>query len=131
MPKAAEPWSLTSLREKLIKIGAKVVSHGRYGHLPNGRGRRVATDVSGYPDAYRPAADAADASMRSFGLERRRPGWERRVLMRANDEVPAPQDRVAMAFSVQGGRSRANLVATEARRGPKWRHNLGNPGNVG
>jgi len=30
MPKAAEPWSLTSLREKLIKIGAKVVSHGRY-----------------------------------------------------------------------------------------------------
>ncbi len=28
--KAAEPWSLTSWREKLIKIGAKVVSHGRY-----------------------------------------------------------------------------------------------------
>src|SRR5271163_2930376 len=30
LPKAAEPWSLTSLREKLIKIGVKVVSHGRY-----------------------------------------------------------------------------------------------------
>ena len=30
MPKAAKPWSLTSLREKLIKIGSKVVSHGRY-----------------------------------------------------------------------------------------------------
>jgi DDE family transposase len=30
MPKTAEPWSLTSLRKKLIKIGAKVVSHGRY-----------------------------------------------------------------------------------------------------
>jgi len=30
MPKPAEPWSLTSLREKLIKIGAKLVSHGRY-----------------------------------------------------------------------------------------------------
>jgi len=30
MPKTAQPWSLTSLREKLIKIGAKVVSHGRY-----------------------------------------------------------------------------------------------------
>ena len=30
MPKTAEPWSLTSLREKLIKIGAKVLSHGRY-----------------------------------------------------------------------------------------------------
>jgi hypothetical protein len=30
IPKTSEPWSLTSLREKLIKIGAKVVSHGRY-----------------------------------------------------------------------------------------------------
>ena len=30
IPKTAEPWSLTSLREKLIKIGEKVVSHGRY-----------------------------------------------------------------------------------------------------
>ena len=30
MPKTVETWSLTSLREKLIKIGAKVVSHGRY-----------------------------------------------------------------------------------------------------
>jgi Transposase DDE domain group 1 len=30
MPRTAQPWSLTSLREKLIKIGAKVVSHGRY-----------------------------------------------------------------------------------------------------
>ena len=30
MPKTAKRWSLTSLREKLIKIGAKVVRHGRY-----------------------------------------------------------------------------------------------------
>ena len=29
-PKTAEPWSLTSLREQPIKIGAKVVIHGRY-----------------------------------------------------------------------------------------------------
>ena len=29
-PEAIADWSLTSLREKLIKIGAKVVSHGRY-----------------------------------------------------------------------------------------------------
>ncbi len=25
-----EHWSLTTLREKLVKIGAKVVGHGRY-----------------------------------------------------------------------------------------------------
>jgi len=30
LPKEVEHWSLTTLREKLVKIGAKVVKHGRY-----------------------------------------------------------------------------------------------------
>ena len=30
LPKDVEHWSLTTLREKLIKIGAKVVRHSRY-----------------------------------------------------------------------------------------------------
>ena len=30
LPDAVEQWSGTSLREKLIKIGAKIVRHGRY-----------------------------------------------------------------------------------------------------
>jgi hypothetical protein len=30
LPEPIRDWSLTSLREKLIKIVAKVVSHGRY-----------------------------------------------------------------------------------------------------
>ena len=30
LPKEVEHWSLTTLREKLVKIGAKVVRHGRY-----------------------------------------------------------------------------------------------------
>ncbi len=30
IPDAVEQWSLTTLREKLIKIGAKIVRHGRY-----------------------------------------------------------------------------------------------------
>ena len=30
LPKAVEHWSLTTVREKLVKIGAKVVRHGRY-----------------------------------------------------------------------------------------------------
>jgi len=29
-PESIKEWSLTSLKEKLIKIGAKVVNHGRY-----------------------------------------------------------------------------------------------------
>jgi hypothetical protein len=30
LPKEVEHWLLTALREKLVKIGAKVASHGRY-----------------------------------------------------------------------------------------------------
>ena len=30
LPNEVEHWSLTTLREKLVKIGAKVVRHGRY-----------------------------------------------------------------------------------------------------
>jgi hypothetical protein len=30
LPKELEHWSLTTIREKLVKIGAKVVTQGRY-----------------------------------------------------------------------------------------------------
>ena len=30
MPQEIEHWSLTTLREKLVKIGAKIASRGRY-----------------------------------------------------------------------------------------------------
>ena len=30
MPRSVKHWSLTTLREKLIKIGAKVVRHAKY-----------------------------------------------------------------------------------------------------
>jgi hypothetical protein len=30
LPQEVEHWSLTTLREKLVKIGAKIVRHGRY-----------------------------------------------------------------------------------------------------
>ena len=51
-----EPWPLASLPEKLIKIGAKVVSHGRYVsfQMPEGRGAPSENLV-----AHRPVADGA------------------------------------------------------------------------
>ena len=61
MPKAAEPWSLTSF-EKLIKIGAGCPPWA-VRHVPDGRGRGVASDVRRNPGADRPAAGAARASM--------------------------------------------------------------------
>jgi hypothetical protein len=45
-PEPIKDWSLTSLKEKLIKIGAKVVSHGRY-VIPDGRGRHRTANVPG------------------------------------------------------------------------------------
>jgi hypothetical protein len=30
LPEAVSHWSLTSLRERLVKIGARIVGHGRY-----------------------------------------------------------------------------------------------------
>jgi Transposase DDE domain group 1 len=54
LPKVVEPWSLTNLREKLIKIGAKVVSHGRYVTFQMAEGLGVATDVPGNPVTDRP-----------------------------------------------------------------------------
>ena len=30
LPEAVAQWSLTTLREKLVKIGARIVRHGRY-----------------------------------------------------------------------------------------------------
>jgi hypothetical protein len=49
-----EDWSLTSLKEKLIKIGAKVVSHGRFCRLSDGRGRHPTAHVTGDFAADRP-----------------------------------------------------------------------------
>jgi Transposase DDE domain group 1 len=47
MPKAEEPWSLTSLRDKLIKIGAKAVHH------PTRRFASPAADIGFAPDSGR------------------------------------------------------------------------------
>ena len=30
LPEAIKHWSLTSLRQKLVKIGARIIGHGRY-----------------------------------------------------------------------------------------------------
>jgi hypothetical protein len=63
MPKAAEPWSLTSLREKLIKIGAKVVSHGRYVTFQMTE-VAVSRDMFRNLVAHRPAPGTTRARMR-------------------------------------------------------------------
>jgi hypothetical protein len=64
MPEAAEPWSLTSLREKLIKIGAKVVSHGRYVAFQMAEVAVPRQIVRRHPAAHRATARTASTSVR-------------------------------------------------------------------
>jgi hypothetical protein len=89
--RAAEPWSLTSLLEKLIKIGAEVVSHGRYVTLPDGRGRGPTTDVPGNFVADRPVADPARASMRSAGIRCDKRRQQKCATKQAKLRVSAPR----------------------------------------
>jgi Transposase DDE domain group 1 len=58
-PKPMKDWSLTSLREKLIKIGAKVISHGRYVAFQMAEGRATTARLCGRPALDRRASFAA------------------------------------------------------------------------
>ena len=54
LPDDIEKWSLTSLRERLVKLGAKLVAHGRYmafqmaeGAVPGDLFRRILQMIDG------------------------------------------------------------------------------------
>ena len=58
LPDEIEHWSLTTLREKLVKIGAKVVRHGRYVTFQLAEvavPRRLFADILRLIDELRPA----------------------------------------------------------------------------
>jgi len=63
-PEPIEDWSLTSLREKLIKIGAKVVSHGRYVAF---QAEEVAIPVNLFGDILRLIAELRPPLLLSTG----------------------------------------------------------------
>ncbi len=63
LPKEVEQWCLTTLREKLVKIGAKAVAHARYAvfqmadiAVPRNLMRRILENIA---DLRRPADPAA------------------------------------------------------------------------
>ena len=76
MPKAAEPRSLTSLREKLVKIGAKVVGDG-----PHATFQMAAVVVLMLPTfcGWSPAAGTDRAGMGARG--QMGPGYNGRVAL--------------------------------------------------
>ena len=132
MPKAAEPWSLTSLREKLIKIGAKVVSHGRYITFQMAE---VAVSRQMFQEilvADRPPAGTARASMRSpAGRMSDRQRRQRYALIKAKARVPAPRARQSSDFARQGSRPRRHLLCLVAQKRDHGPGRYRNPENVG
>src|ERR1700736_6803496 len=131
MPKTAEPWSLTSLREKLIKIGAKVVSHGRYVTFQMAEVAVPRQDVPGNPVADRPAAGTARAGMTNAGGRCNRRHQPKCAPMRTQQHVSAPrrgQLAVLTACCAHGARF---AVAQDARRDDPGLATARNLGNVG
>jgi hypothetical protein len=114
MPKTVEPLSLSSLYEKLIKIGA---NQGRepwpLHHIQLAEIAVFAADVQGNPDADRPDAGTGRASVRGRWIACDRQRQQRCALMKAQREVPAPRGRQPMASATHGlRRGRSSLTWT-------------------
>jgi hypothetical protein len=62
-------WSVTSLRERLIKFGAKVVSHGRCVTFQLTEVAVSRQTFQGCPDIHRQAVGAARPGMRGVGAK--------------------------------------------------------------
>ena len=87
MPKAAEPGSLTSLREKADQDRRQDRQPWPLRHLPIGRGRGVAADVPGNLDADRPTAGTAGARVSVLGSQYDGQRQERYALTKAKQPV--------------------------------------------
>ena len=105
LPDAVEQWSLTSLREKLIKIGAKIVRHGRYVTfqmaevvIPRDLCRR-------HPAPHRPAQTAASPGM-SDGTP---------FLRVAADRIGAPGSPAKMPFRATNAAKWSSIIRISAK----------------
>jgi hypothetical protein len=125
MPKTAEPWSLTSLREKLIKIGAKVVSHGRYVTFQMAEVAVPRHMFRENPVADRPAAGTARASMRAAAVRYDRRRRQRCALMQAKQHVLATWSRRLVVSAAPRLRGLGFTLAQDARRGDPGQQSTG------
>ena len=114
-PEPIADWSLTSLREKLIKIGAKVVSHGRY----------VAFQMAevAIPRALFAEILSRIAALRSPPHAHERPGQRHR--RRKHGRI-VPNDLIIGSFSRSGARPRGLRL-----RKPRCAHSTAESGRNG
>lgn len=78
--------SLTSLQEKLVKIGAKVVRHAPLGRLLDGRGVAVPRTVRAFPETDRRAATTTGFGIGLNGAAASSP-QEERVCIRGKSQM--------------------------------------------
>jgi hypothetical protein len=94
-PKPMKYWSLTSLREKLIKIGAKVIRPRSLRRVSNGPGRAITARLCGRPALDRRASFAAGLRaevMRSSAIAAIARQRERCALTSAKSALAARND---------------------------------------
>jgi len=131
MPTTAEPWSLTSLREKLVKIGAKIVSHGRYTSFQMAEVAVPRQDVPGDPDVDCPTAGAARTSVTGRSGQMR---WAATPKVRLDAGKETRFDFAnpsASPFWLSAERLRSNSVEAHLAESENRTQLTGNPENVG
>jgi Transposase DDE domain group 1 len=129
MPKTAEPWSLTSLREKLIKIGAKVVSHDLC-DIPDGRSRGVVADFRRNPLADRPVAGTARGGMKGLGDGEALITMGEVRLTEGKATSSSAANKAILGYAPHGIRV-ADACCAGGPKSETMAHGAGNLGNVG
>ena len=127
LPREIESWSLTTLREKLIKIGARIVRHGRYVVFQLAEAGTVRRDPA--PDRSAAAALTTAPGMSIARNDRWRPS-RRGASMLDRDRPKAAVKRAASLIMRLGAMSRAGSCrrrlaerdVTTQRRPPKDGH---------
>jgi hypothetical protein len=120
MPKAAELWSLTILREKRIKIGAKVVNHGRYTKFQMAEvavSRQMFSEIRSLIARLRAPTRAG---MRANGITCGRRRQRRCALMQLEQPGLASQRAQPAALSASCARRALLPIAQVVQKGRSW-----------
>ena len=125
------PWSLTSLREKLIKIGAKVVSHGRYVTFQMAEVAVPRQMFARNPLADRPAAGAAGTGMTGRSGQIRQTTTAEVCLHEGKSTSSGPPRRATRTIGCERGWLRPNFIAVRLDETEDRAQQPRNPGNVG
>jgi len=119
MPKTAEPWSQTNLREKLITIGAKVVSHSRYVTFQLAKvavSRRMFQGIPPTADAVRASMTGRSGRMRQVATAEMYLEYCKAVSSGMSSEQFRSWRRIPLRRNLQGRRIRSNDLGSRERR---------------